>query len=190
MSIKNLKLISYLYLILPVIVFVIGWCKPIFSIPITIALLFVFKLTYNQYKKQNENFISKNKTIIIFIFMILVCVLAGHGGLFYQSSDWDCRNAIFRDLINFDWPVYYEKSDSALVYYIGQWMVPAVIGKLFGFISPDVAWVKGNIALLLWDAIGVTLAILWVIKILKIHKKRDIILAIIVFLFFSGLDII
>ena len=69
-------------------------------------------------------------------------------------------------------------------------MVPAVIGKIFGIISENVAWGVGNIALLIWNAIGVTLSILWLVKILKIKQKKKIIFALLIFLFFSGLDIV
>lgn len=209
MTEKNLKLISYLYLIIPVIIFVISWTKLFFSIPITICLIIIFKLLYNQTKNDNQN-ISELKNIIpIFVIILLICITAGHGGLFYQSNDWDARNAIFRDLIQQNWPVYYEKSNSALTYYIGQWMVPSVFGKLAIFIanvtssifpniftsimkklSLEFAFKLGNIGLLFWNSLGVLIVILWLIKILKLEKRKDIYLAIFIFLFFSGLDII
>ena len=209
MTEKKLKIISYLYLITPIIIFVIGWTKPIFSIPITICLIIILKLLHNQVKNETENIIEFKKIIPIFIIILLICITSGHGGLFYQSSDWDARNAIFRDLVQQDWPVYYEKSNSALTYYIGQWMVPSVFGKIvivianvISSIVPNIftsimkklslefAFQVGNIVLLLWNSFGVLIAILWIIKILKLEKKKDIYLAIFVFLFFSGLDVV
>lgn len=209
MTEKRLKLISYLYLIIPIIIFVIGWIKLVFSIPVTICLIIIFKLLYNQTKDDNQNIIELKKIIPIFVIILLICITAGHGGLFYQSSDWDARNAIFRDLIQQDWPVYYEKSNSALTYYIGQWMVPSIFGKFAIFIanatnsifpniftsimkklSLEFAFKVGNIVLLFWNSLGVLIVILWLIKILKLEKRKDIYLAIFIFLFFSGLDII
>lgn len=209
MTEKKLKLISYLYLIIPIIIFVIGWTKVVFSIPITICLIVIFKLLCNQIKYRNENIIEFKKIIPIFIIILLICITSGLGGFFYQSSDWDARNAIFRDLVQQDWPVYYEKSNSALTYYIGQWMVPSVFGKIvivianaISSIFPNIftnilkklslefAFQVGNIVLLFWNSLGVLIAILWLIKILKINKKLDIYLAIFIFLFFSGLDIL
>ena len=130
MTEKKLKLISYLYLIIPIIIFVIGWVKLIFSIPITICLIIILKLLYNQNKHNNENIMGLKKIIPIFIIVLLICITSGHGGLFYQSSDWNARNAIFRDLIQHKWPVYYEKSNTSLTYYVGQWMVPSIFGKV------------------------------------------------------------
>lgn len=68
--------------------------------------------------------------------MLLWGYLGGQTGFFYQNSDWGYRNAIYRDLITNSWPVYYPQKDTALVYYIGHWLVPAALTKpvyaLFG----------------------------------------------------------
>ncbi len=208
MTDRKLKLISYLYLIIPVIIFIMGWIKIVFSIPITICLLVILKLLYNK-SKENTEIINSKYILPILLFVVLICITAGHGGVFYQSPDWDARNAIFRDLIKLDWPVYYEQSNSALTYYIGQWMVPSIIGKSIVFIANiinklipntitkiinytaiEYSFYIGNIALLIWNSIGVLLAVLWLIKILRLKEKKSICKAIFIFLFFSGLDIL
>lgn len=51
----------------------------------------------------------------------------GIGGHYYQSPDWDWRNAIFHDLIYKKWPVIYSEYDKALVYYIGYWLPSAAL---------------------------------------------------------------
>ncbi len=200
MKIKNLKLISYAYLMLPVIFFVLGWVKLIYSIPITAMLIYIYNCLYKQFKDENDNVITKKGFITLFICITIICVLGGHGGFFYQTSDWNARNAIFRDLINFDWPVMYEKQNTAMTYYIGQWIVPATITKTIEFAFVNILgnvslanteiWFNiGNVILLFWNSIGVTLACIWVLKTLKIQGKKSII-AIFIFLGFSGLDLI
>jgi len=191
MNIKTLKRLSYVYLILPVILFILGWIKLIFSIPITIALIIAIVILNKQSEeKDNEKIISIKLLSAIFFILLFVCILAGQGGLFYQSDDHNWRNAVFRDLINEDWPVYYEYSDNYLNYYIGHWMVPAGIAKIFLLISETVAWNIGNILLLLWTTLGVNLTFLWIINAIKNRSKKNIFIALIVFLFFSGLDIL
>lgn len=212
MTEDKLKKFSYLYLILPIIIFVLGWTKSIVSIPVAILLIIVFIILSNQLaniQSKDEVIISNKKSLVLFLFIIILCITAGHGGLFYQSSDWDARNAIFRDLINYKWPVYYEQNNCALTYYIGQWMVPSLVGKVINLIInciyqivpniprgillnnlQNISFQLANIALLFWNALGVFLACLWVIKILNINEKKDLFLAIFIFLFFSGLDII
>ena len=202
MRVYNLKILSYTYLIVPIIIFALGWIKPIYSIPIVIALICISIKIYKQCKKEdNEEIImTRNGIWVLSACMLTLCMLGGHGGLFYQTTDWNERNAIFRDLINHEWPVYYERTNNALTYYIGQWMVPAVFAKIIKLIFTtilgtafvtysDIAFDIGNIFLLYWNALGVLLACLWILKTLKIDGKRTIV-AIILFLSFSGLDIL
>lgn len=190
MKIKTLKISSYIYLILPIIIFCIGWIKPIISIPLCLGLLFILFLIYKQSKSDIAEFISKKLVAILLIVILLICIIAGQGGLFYQSPDHHWRNAVFRDLINFDWPVYYPNLNASLDYYIGHWIVPASIGKCFLSISSSAAWHIGNIALLLWSTIGVTLAFLWLIKLLNPKNTKYVFITLGIFFFFSGLDII
>lgn len=202
MKSSNLKILSYAYLIIPIILFVLGWVKLIYSIPIVAMLIYVSVKIYKQCKieDKDERVLTTDGVCILFICLIIFCILGGHGGLFYQTTDWNERNAILRDLINHEWPVYYEQTNNALTYYIGQWMVPAFLGKIIKFLFAsifgtafanysDVGFYIGNIFLLYWNAFGVLLACLWVLKTLKISGKKSI-LAIILFLAFSGLDIL
>ena len=202
MNINRLKLFSYAYLIAPVVIFSLGWLKPIYSIPITLMLIYIFLKIYKQCREENseEKILSNNGILLLFFSITLLCILGGHGGFFYQTGDWNERNAIFRDLINYKWPVYYKATDNALTYYIGQWMVPAFFSKILQFIlgifmgssviiNSDICFYIGNVFLLYWNSIGVLLACLWLLKILKINGKKSII-AIVLFLGFSGLDIL
>ena len=120
MQSRTLKIYSYIYLILPVLIFFIGYLKPIISIPISIGICVMFFLLIKQAIEEKEKVISKIILPILFIVILIICIFAGQGGLFYQSADHHWRNAIFRDLVNFEWPVYYSDSNSALNYYIGH----------------------------------------------------------------------
>ena len=72
MKVKSLKLISYIYIILPIIIFVLGYLKLIFSIPISIILLFILLKLFNMYKIENEKFIDKHKIVIIFFSVFII----------------------------------------------------------------------------------------------------------------------
>lgn len=192
MKSNNLKNISLIYIFLPVIIFIIGYVRIIISIPISIVLflLFIKLINENNKETENNNIIEKKHIFIIFFTVMIICILAGHGKFFYQSSDYIIRNALFRDLVNYKWPVYYPDNNTMLVYYIGQWMVPAVFGKIFFFLPEEARFMKANLALLIWNAIGITLSILWVFKTIKPKKKSEYIICFIIFMFFSGLDLI
>ena len=191
MKSSTLRKFSYLYLILPIIVFYLGYIKLFISIPLAIGLLFLFKrLVQTKKIKEERDFLSKKYIVILGIVITIICFFAGMGGNFYQSNDYHWRNAIFRDLINFDWPVYYENIDASLCYYIGHWIIPAIVAKPFLLISSNVAWQIGNIALLLWSSFGVLLAMLWLIYLLQIKKGKYVLFAVAAFLLFSGMDFV
>lgn len=191
MNVRNLKICSYMYLVIPIIIFFMGWIKLIYAIPLSIAVIVAIIIANKKRENKDENqIISKKKILLISFLILIVCILAGQGGLFYQSVDHHWRNAIFRDLINSKWPVYYSFSDCYLDYYIGHWLVPAGIAKIFLPFSENLAWWAGNICLLVWSTIGVTLTFLWIINIIKEKNKKNILIALAIFIFFSGLDIL
>ena len=141
MNKKQLNIISYFYLIFPILIFLIGFVKFKFAIIPVLLLIVIFLRRILEKVETNEKFIRKKDIMIIFVIVFLICIFAGQGGLFYQSNDWHCRNAIFRDLINKKWPVYYQNQSYALTYYIGFWMFPALIGKIaLCFFGKTVAW--------------------------------------------------
>lgn len=192
MSLKTLKYSSYIYLILPVIFFLIGWIKPIIAIPFSIAVLSIIFIVNknNEEDEANIKVISEKGLLLVGVILLIVCILAGQGGLFYQSEDHHWRNAIFRDLINQEWPVYYERSNTYLDYYIGHWLVPAGLAKMVLPVSESFAWFVGNMMLLFWSTTGITLAFLWIINGIKNKNKKNLIIAVLIYIFFSGLDII
>ena len=149
---KSIRLGSFLYLSLPVVLFFIGFVKWNIALP---AILFigwiVFKLGREKEDSRYVTFKINTLLIVIFIF-ILWAYFGGQGGLFYQTSDWNERNAIFRDLIQFDWPVYYPKTDTMLTYYIGHWLPAAGMGKVINILSSNrvLAFQIGNLFLALW----------------------------------------
>jgi len=184
---------AYLLLLLPASFFIIGWIRPLIAIPATALLVAAWVLILlNARKTQSAVYEIKVKAIVLVsVVLLLWCYIAGQGGFFYQSSDHQYRNAIFRDLVAFRWPVVYEKTGGSLVYYIGFWLIPASIGKvanlLFNF---ETAWAVANTALFLWSFLYLFFISLLILIYVKADTYRKIVLAMIVFVFFSGLDII
>ena len=140
---KNIRAFSFTYLMLPLLIFLLGFLKPMFGIICGIALLCVWWLSITSKGNQNDIRVTgeSESTIriweIVFLAMVSLvwCVLGGQGGYFYQTSDWNERNAIFRDLIEREWPVYYDQTDTVLTYYIGHWLPAALVGKAVYILS-------------------------------------------------------
>ncbi|MDH3282349.1 MAG: hypothetical protein OEQ18_14635, partial [Gammaproteobacteria bacterium] len=110
-----------------------------------------------------------------------VASIVGVGGWGPQDSDWLKHNSILRDLINAPWPVIYEVNGhkAMLTYYIAYQLPAAFVGKMWG-------WEAANHALFLYTLGGFFLSALWV-WLLTGARYWWIIL---VFLFFSGMDIV
>ncbi|KXK12026.1 MAG: hypothetical protein UZ22_OP11002000143 [Microgenomates bacterium OLB23] len=107
--------------------------------------------------------------------------LSGTGGFVFQNSDWVKHTAILRDLVVMEWPVQYNATFTTSVtflnYYLGMYMVPALIGKLFGM----------QVALavqFLWIFCGVALSAAWLVRLVK----KPSVLVFIFFILFATAD--
>lgn len=192
-SYKKLRLFAAVYALLPIIIFFIGWLEPIFALIFSAAAVtgFFFFLKSPDNEEYSYANISVKKVMIIAAISLIWCFLAGQGGFIHQSSDHIIRNAIFRDMIKLPWPVIYD-NDTLLSYYIAHWMLPAAFGKIILAVTGSVsaAFIAGRIALLIWSSIGIFIALLLISVITSSNGKAAAVLSSLMFIFFSGLDII
>lgn len=194
-KIDKLLLISgILFLVVPIIIQLFFWYNRIISIPCIILLLIATFLTIKKlqpldYEEYRKIFFNK-KLLIFLLFIIILNLLSGAGGIFPQNWDYHGRNAIFRDLIEHSWPVRYDYTNlsyessifghhAILNYYFAFWLPGALVGKVLGF-------TVGSIFMLLWQTIGVTLFFYYVIRFMRNIKYRYFF----VFLAFGGLNVI
>lgn len=190
MKISNLNRLTYIYLALPLGLFLATWLDYLWGGIFSTAFVFA---CYRAVNVINNNISVKAKNIYIFGFIAIIwCFLAGIGYFYYQSFDYHFRNAVFRDLINYEWPVFYDKADTPLVYYMSFWLVPAFITKLFSFFmyDKDNLFLIGNVFLYIYAVIGVILIFSQLVIATKADTNDKILATILLFIFFSGLDII
>lgn len=187
-TIQNLCL---LYLALPVTLFLTFWCRVFVAVPALLLLIILFLYSYNKEKSSTLFQLSYKYLFLIIVILMIWCVLGGQGNLYYQSSDWGARNDIFRNMIFKDSPVFFE-NQSFLSYYIGHWLVPTYLAKLFLLfgISNEIVWRIANILLLFWTCFGVTLSYFSVASLTNMRKKWHWFLILLIFIFFSGMDIV
>jgi uncharacterized membrane protein len=171
---------TYLYLLLPFMIFCMGWMRLIIALPILAIVLWVFWRLW----KNTDSFDETGSTHITISGIVLTGLwvfLSGVGGYAFQNWDHHWRNAVLRDLITYDWPVIYSSSEGGpvkmLVYYVGYWLPSALAGKLFG-------WKFANFILFLWTWLGVLLAVLH----LKSKIKASLFKTTLLLIFFSGMD--
>jgi hypothetical protein len=178
---------SLVYLILPFLIFCLTFLKIWIGIPVVVILGWItFKVWKQNGPSGKDSGISKRDLIFGLVVLGLWVFLSGIGGFAFQNQDLVTRNAIFKDLINFKWPVYYPESansatssTSALMYYIGYWLPAALIGKLSG-------WEAANIVLFIWTLWGVFLTA----ALLKERIKSTLFASSLLLIFFSGMDIL
>lgn len=180
---KLIPALSLVYLSIPLLLFLSSWIKLAISVPLILLLLYSLIQTYrNAEPLQLESLQFKGKIVIILSVLLLWVVLSGIGGLVWQNR-WDhmFRNALFRDLVRYDWPVIDTGygPERILCYNLGFWLPSALIGKVFGL-------QVGYIAQLIWAFAGIVLAFYLVCE--QIRNVRISIA--IIFILFSGLDII
>lgn len=173
------------YVYISIIIFLIGWIKAIISIPVTIVLLIALYKYYKSYKPNIENvepiYISMKMFFALFIIVCAIACILGWTGFAKQTGDFIKHNSVLQDLTNKSWPVYYNNTGqtSMLTYYIGQYLFPALIGKIF---SSQYLTIFINC---IWYMFGLFIAILGIFKITKADKTSKQIIALITFLFFS-----
>ncbi len=194
-SYSGIRKAAFIYITLPLFCFLLGWLKIYLAIPACIALLVSLFFVFRETKKVDACEVIRMPRFmpaVIMLISFLYAFFCGVGRLWAQSKDYPWRNAIFRDLILREWPVMYKKFEGALVYYIGQWLpaaLPGKLAKLFGA-GDDIAFFVGNIALLLYVTAGLWILFMILISYFKPKKTGAMILIAIMYIFFSGMDIL
>lgn len=176
---KLFKTLSFSYILLPIIIFFLGWLKLWLAIPLCIALLIIFlRIIHNEHSGQLLTRQLSFQDLFPVIAIILLWVyFSGIGGLVFQNKDHWWRNEIFNLLVMEHWPVI--SDNRSLIYYIGFWLPSAVIGKIFGLNA-------GYLFQILWTTLGIFLV--WYL--MCDHLRRISLKPLLGLILFSGLDIV
>lgn len=189
---SKLKIAVFLYISLPVFLFLAFFLRLSAALPCmaAYAAMLCFALCSGQERTEKKSELPVRTLAALFLAVLLWTYLGGLNGHWFQTTDWDCRNAIFRDLITHEWPVHY-KNGSAMVYYIGHWLPAALAAKLFLPLGGlELAWAVGQNLLWLWTAAGIYLVLLLLLTYHEAKTPRQVLVVVLLFVFFSGMDII
>lgn len=208
----TLRAAALTYALLPVLVFVVGWLRLEVRLVSLAALAFVwlwssvsaFRGRFPLWSTRSDILLRDQKADLsalnvpmaaLAVFLVassLWVLFSGIGGFWAQSTDFSARNSIYQTLVLESWPVYFDDGASSLVYYLNHWLPPAAMGKvalmLFG--EPGVAMMCANVSLYLWSVLGVLLALLLFVHYLRVSTLRAGVIAALVLVLFSGLDIV
>lgn len=191
---KRLLTLTYTLLGIPLIIFVLFWVKWYVSIPTILIIIYLIYRSLKNFKcKRIEEYkaiFDVKKWVIILILLLLLNIFPGSGGFMYQNWDYNARNAVLHDLIDYKWPVKYHYSDDDLIYnivgekgqlsyYFSYWLIGASIGKISNFYV-------ASIVMFIYQYI---LLILFYYLLCRLFNKINVWFLLIV-ICFSGLDIL
>lgn len=179
---KTVVLMTYIYLALPIVIFLLGWCRPLVGIPLAGVCVWSLVLCF----RNRENYIElewklsqadKWKLVVIAAIIFVWVALSGVGGYAWQNEDHASRNRMLNILVDYKWPP--TAGEKGFVYYVGTWLPAALVGKI-----SDLD--KAYAALFLWILLGVFL----VYALICIWRRKIVFWPLLILIFFSGLDII
>lgn len=201
-SSETFYMISMIYLMIPVLIFTIGYLRPGVAIPVSVifaGLTVVAVLDCGRgitgEKLSCKTYIKiPYKYLIAFaVIALLISFITGVGEFIFTLQDHPYRRAILRDLIDYKWPVIYDYSTQtnpevrqilgfdggkvAFCYYFAYFLPAAVVGKILGLGA-------ANIFLLIWNALGMALTLVG----MTYFTKRASFAIPFVYVFFAGLD--
>jgi len=191
-KLKHIHLATEIYLIAPLFVFFAGWLDYGFAFLMVVMLgLACYKLWTTNVNVSSEIF-NLNMLWIAVGLATIWCFFSGVGYFYYQSWDYHFRNAVFRDLINYEWPVMYDKAHTPMAYYMGFWLIPAMFTKFTGLFlgNAQQLFLVGNVYLFIYAVIGTALVFLELAAAVKVKSAKGFLVACLIFMFFSGLDVI
>lgn len=170
-----LSRLTLLWLILPLLIFAGSWLRPLVSLALSLLVLAGGVTSWQRARRESVPMrISAGALALLLLWLWL----SGIGGYAFQNWDHHWRNALFRDLIVYPWPIFYEPK-RMLIYYFGYWLPAAWVGKWLG-------WSFANGVLFLWSAFGLWLAF----SLLQERWRLPAWQAAALFIFFSGMDAI
>lgn len=184
---------AHIYLLLPILIFCIGWCKWYIGGAMSCVIAIGAYLSVRKYMLSEPvgrtNLSANRRTLwkcfIAVIIIALWVVLSGIGGYVWQNNDHLYRNTIFNILVKEDWPVLRSMEingaiqERGLIYYIGFWLPAGLIGKVFG---QEAGYAFQCFWAILGIAIFYSLICYW--------RKKVSLWPLFIFIFFSGLDIV
>ncbi len=154
-----LWIITFFYLLLPNLIFLLAWVNPFISVLLLVFLLYTLYQSPLFNKSNNDNSLTAVHFFLVFVATGL-CYYAGVGGMQPQESDYFKHNLLIHDLIVKPWPVSYvnkEYNDPILCYYLAYYLPIAWVGKYFSFTAAE--W-----AAFIWTSMGLWLGLSWLLR--------------------------
>ena len=142
------------YMALPTLLFLLGWVRPLFSIPAAAAVAAASVLLSAIIPAPTLHLTRRQLAIYLcaLALSLLWLLAGGMTGITSQHADFVVRNPIYETLIRCDWPLV-DAGDSHFIYYLAFWLPPALACKCFS--CSDIFII--NYVLTAWTGLGLAL---------------------------------
>lgn len=184
---KHVILTAYSLLIIPILIFFIGWLKWYLTILFSVILLFgaIWMIKKDYWSNTDEIEVPIFQVVLIVGLFGLWIAFSGSCGIGAPVTNGDLpyRNAMLRDLVEYDWPVYYPEVNGNLCYYYIFWMIPALLGKLIGLSGAfAIQWV--------WMLLIVSVSFLLIAYLFKDYSAKALWMICSFIIFWSGMNLV
>jgi hypothetical protein len=188
---RLLERATLVYVVLPFLIFSLGWVKAVYSIPLAVVVLVGLYRAQRARSPSDDGDGSAAATprealgyAILLACVVVVVVYSGTGAYAVQGGGHYRNNSFLLDLIHSPWPLGFEKVGSrnepgVLAFYIANALTPALVGRALG-------WAAAFHFSLIWAVVGVFLAVCWFVRLVG----RASPLYGLLFLLFGGLDLV
>lgn len=170
--------LGLLYLLLPNVLFLLGWLRLWIAVPLSAALLTAGWHIWEDAQQSSsplKPYSWKDYAALFASFLLAFVILEtlGINGHIMQMSDFNVRNAIYFSLIEKPWPLFSELGDYFIYYHI-FWLPPALLSKAFDSAAAH------TLILYLWIYLGLCTFVLLMFR--KWRSKVFILLLLVTFL--------
>lgn len=188
-----LEAATALFVAAPILIFVGGWLRPLIAVWLFPAICAAMGWgcwravrwagEHAQTGALRRVDLGRGLRLVAIVAFLVACT--GVGGLTFQFYDYWLYDSHLKALVVQPWPMGavsdYPDPNTRMpgASYWAYWLPAALFGRLFG-------WEPGYLFQYFWNTFGVLLAIVWFLRIVGTARLRYALM----FLFFSGLDLI
>lgn len=183
---RKIVIANVVFCYLPVVLFLAGWCRWEIAIPSCLLLGYLLYRVYTRtIRTAEECCLSIRPSVLAALVTasFILAVLFGYGGFFASFFDYEKHSMIVQDLSRYSWPVIYSdaESPSLLTYYVGSYLFPGLVGKIFG------SRIVAEICLGIVGWLGMMLLFVNILFLVDAQTAKKQIWALVIYLGFCGM---
>ncbi|CAG5003866.1 hypothetical protein DYBT9275_03246 [Dyadobacter sp. CECT 9275] len=148
-----LRNLSLGYLLLPNLIFYLGWFRFPLAVILAVGLIYAAYINTQGGLKDDAKKLSGKELLTLGILALFLTAYSGIGGYCFQILDYWAHNSKYYTLFSHSWPVVFQENGRLACHYFGFFLAPALLSKMLGHVSDE--------ALFIWALLGFFLGMCW-----------------------------